>query len=64
MPSGVGRTDPYFSGLMYLYGEARRRYPESGWQGWPRSLDESLERARNREDVLKKRGDLIFSLIN
>jgi len=49
---------------MYLYGEARRRYPESGWQGWPRSLDESLERARNREDVLKKRSDLIFSLIN
>jgi hypothetical protein len=50
--SGVVRTDPYFSGIKFLYGVAKRMYPNAGILGIPRSTEEAVERAMRRQAIL------------
>jgi hypothetical protein len=50
--SGVVKTDPYFSGIKFLYGVAKRMYPNAGILGIPRSTEEAVERAMRRQAIL------------
>ena len=46
-------NDDYFKGLKYLFSEAKRLYPNIGYQKLTRSLDERIAEVRKREEIVK-----------